>query len=110
MRSGSGISRPATSAHPRGPFHCWPLGLGFDRYYGFIGGEDSAWTPDLIRDNSYVEAPCSPEEGYHFTSDMADEAIEVIRSIKVHQPDRPFFMWFATGAPHSPHHTPPEWD
>ena len=100
---------PRDHRTPAGPFTHWPIGLGFDRFYGIIGGEDSQWTPDLIRDNSYTEPPRTPDQGYHFTEDMADEAISVFRGVKLHQPDRPVFMWFATGAPHSPHHVDAEW-
>lgn len=100
---------PRDHRGPAGPFHTWPTGQGFDRYYGFIGGEDSQWTPDMIRDQSYVERPTSPEEGYHFTEDIADEAIHNIRELRLHQPDRPFMLYWATGAPHSPHQVPEEW-
>jgi len=61
-----------------GPFDRWPLGLGFERYYGFPAGDTNQWPPNLIRDNSYVDPPQTPEEGYHLTEDMADEAIRVI--------------------------------
>lgn len=100
---------PRDHRGPAGPFHTWPTGQGFDRYYGFIGGEDSQWTPDMIRDQSYVERPKRPSEGYHFTEDIADEAIRNIRELRLHQPDRPFMMYWATGAPHSPHQVPREW-
>jgi arylsulfatase A-like enzyme len=100
---------PRDHRGPAGPFHTWPTGQGFDRYYGFIGGEDSQWTPDMVRDQSYVERPKTPAEGYHFTEDIADEAIRNIRELRQHQPDRPFMMYWATGAPHSPHQVPAEW-
>ncbi|MGI9601207.1 MAG: arylsulfatase [Acidimicrobiales bacterium] len=100
---------PRDHRTPAGPFHTWPTGQGFDRYYGFIGGEANQWTPQLIRDQSYVERPSTPEEGYHFTEDIADEAIANIRSLRLHQPDRPFMMYWATGAPHSPHQVPDQW-
>ncbi len=100
---------PRDHRGPAGPFHTWPTGVGFDRYYGFLGGEDSQWTPDLVRDQSYVDPPCTPEEGYHFSEDIADEAIANIRQLRIHQPDRPFMLYWATGAPHSPHQVPTEW-
>ncbi|MEZ5167550.1 MAG: arylsulfatase [Acidimicrobiales bacterium] len=100
---------PRDHRGPAGPFHTWPTGVGFDRYYGFLGGEDSQWTPDLVRDQSYVDAPRQPSEGYHFTEDIADEAIRNIRELRLHQPDRPFMMYWATGAPHSPHQVPEPW-
>ncbi|MDH3705423.1 MAG: arylsulfatase [Acidimicrobiia bacterium] len=100
---------PRDHRTPAGPFHTWPTGQGFDRYYGFLGGESSQWTPAMIRDQSYVGPPRTPDEGYHFTEDIADEAIDSIRSLRLHQPDRPFMMYWATGAPHSPHQVPSEW-
>jgi len=100
---------PRDHRGPAGPFHSWPTGQGFDRYYGFLGGEESQWTPDLVRDQSYVDPPRTPEEGYHFTEDMADEAIHMIRELRLHQPSRPFVLYWATAAPHAPHHVPDEW-
>ncbi|MEM7139812.1 MAG: arylsulfatase [Actinomycetota bacterium] len=100
---------PRDQRGPAGPFHTWPTGQGFDRYYGFLGGEDSQWTPDMVRDQSYVNRPSTPDEGYHFTEDIADEAIGNIRQLRLHQPDRPFMMYWATGAPHAPHQVAEEW-
>jgi len=87
----------------------WPVGRGFERYYGFLGGETNQWYPDLVYDNHYVEQPKSPEEGYHLTEDLTDKAIEFIRDAKVVAPDKPFFMYFCPGATHAPHHAPREW-
>jgi arylsulfatase len=87
----------------------WPVGRGFERYYGFLGGETNQWTPDLIYDNHPVEQPKSAKEGYHLTEDLTDRAIEFIRDSKVIAPDKPFFMYFCPGACHAPHHAPKEW-
>lgn len=70
----------------------WPLGRGFERLYGFLGGETSQWNPDLIYDNHPVEQPAQPEDGYHFSADIADKAIEFISDAKQIAPDKPFFM------------------
>jgi arylsulfatase A-like enzyme len=87
----------------------WPVGRGFERYYGFLGGETNQWYPDLVYDNHYVDQPKGPEEGYHLTTDLTDKAIEFIRDAKVVAPDKPFFMYFCPGATHAPHHAPKEW-
>jgi arylsulfatase len=92
-----------------GPFHMWPTGVGFERYYGFLNGETNQWTPNLIRDQTHVEPPHTPEEGYHLDADLADEAIAHLRDLRLANPDRPFLLYFASGAPHAPHHAPPEW-
>jgi arylsulfatase len=87
----------------------WPLGLGYDRFYGFIGGETNQWYPELIEDNHYVEQPCTPEEGYHFSKDIADKAIGFIRDSKQSRPEKPWYMWYCPGANHAPHHAPKEY-
>jgi arylsulfatase A-like enzyme len=87
----------------------WPVGRGFERYYGFLGGETNQWYPDLVYDNHYVDQPKGPEEGYHLTTDLTDKAIQFIRDAKVVAPDKPFFMYFCPGATHAPHHAPKEW-
>ena len=87
----------------------WPIGRGFERYYGFLGGETNQWYPDLVYDNHLVEPPKSPDEGYHLTVDLTDKAIEFITDSKVIAPDKPFFMYFCPGATHAPHHAPKEW-
>ena len=92
-----------------GPFHMWPTGVGFERYYGFLNGETNQWTPNLIRDQQHVEPPRTPDEGYHLDADLADEAIAQLRQLRVHNPERPFLLWYATGSPHAPHQAPPEW-
>ena len=92
-----------------GPYDMWPTGVGFEHYYGFLNGETNQWTPNLIRDQQHVEPPATPDEGYHLDANLADEAIHRLRQWKLHQPDRPFFLWYATAAPHAPHQAPPEW-
>jgi arylsulfatase len=87
----------------------WPVGRGFERYYGFLGGETNQWYPDLIYDNHPVDQPRTPEEGYHLTTDLTDKAIEFIKDSKMIAPDKPFFMYFCPGACHAPHHAPKEW-
>jgi arylsulfatase A-like enzyme len=87
----------------------WPVGRGFERYYGFLGGETNQWYPDLVYDNHYTEQPKGPEDGYHLTEDLTDKAIGFIRDAKVVAPDKPFFMYFCPGATHAPHHAPKEW-
>jgi arylsulfatase len=86
----------------------WPLGLGFDRFYGFIGGETNQWYPELIEDNHFVDQPYPPEDGYHFSKDIADKAIQFIRDTKQGDPDKPWYMWYCPGANHAPHHAPKE--
>ena len=86
-----------------------PNARGFDFYYGFLNGETNQWTPNLVRDNTHVEPPATPEEGYHLDADLADAAIEYHRQHRLAHPDRPFMMWYASAAPHAPHQAPPEW-
>jgi arylsulfatase A-like enzyme len=92
-----------------GPFDLWPLGLGFERYYGFLRGDANHWAPELVRDNSYVDPPAGPEEGYHLTEDLADEAIRMVVNQQESAPGKPFFLYFATGAMHAPHHVERSW-
>ncbi|KKI90485.1 arylsulfatase [Bacillus sp. SA1-12] len=91
-----------------GPFTNWPLGRGFDRYYGFLEGATSQWYPDLVEDNRRISQPKSPEEGYHLTEDLTDKAIQMIKEQKSAQADKPFFCYLAYGATHAPHHAPKE--
>jgi arylsulfatase len=92
-----------------GPFTRWPLGMGFDRYYGFLGAESNQWSPTLVRDNGVIPAPQNVGDGYHLTEDLADQAVLMIRDHVQAVPQRPFFMYFATAAPHAPHHVGPQW-
>lgn len=87
----------------------WPLQMGFDRYYGFLGGETNQWYPDLAEDNHFIEAPASPEEGYHLSKDLADHALEYIKDQKATNPSKPWFLWYCPEANHAPHHAPEEY-
>jgi arylsulfatase A-like enzyme len=87
----------------------WPLGRGFERFYGFLGGETNQWYPDLIYDNHTVEPPATPDDGYHLSKDLADKAIEFIGDAKVVAPDKPFFLYYAPGCAHAPHHVFTDW-
>ncbi|MCK0173687.1 MULTISPECIES: arylsulfatase [Mycobacteriaceae] len=87
----------------------WPLARGFERFYGFMGGETDQWYPELVYDNHPVSAPATPEEGYHLSKDLADKTIEFIRDAKVIAPDKPWFTYLCPGAGHAPHHTFKDW-
>ena len=87
----------------------WPLNLGFDRFYGFLGGETNQWYPALVEDNHYVEPPCTPEQGYHLSKDLADKAISMLKDQKSANPSKPWFMWYCPGANHAPHQAPREY-
>jgi arylsulfatase A-like enzyme len=101
---------PVWETSPMGPFNHWPAGGGgFEYFYGFIGGEDNQWNPALYEGLTPVEPATTPEEGYHLTEDLADHAISWVRQQKALMPDKPFFMYFAPGATHAPHHVPKEW-
>jgi arylsulfatase A-like enzyme len=100
---------PADQISAAGPYDRWPLGRGFERFYGFLGGETHQYYPELVYDNHQVEPPRTPEEGYHVTEDLVDNAISLIADAKQVAPNKPFFMYFCTGAMHAPHHVPKEW-
>ena len=87
----------------------WPLGRGFERFYGFLGAETSQWYPDLVHDNHPVEQPRSPREGYHLSEDITDKAIAYVDDIKAIAPERPVFLYYAPGCAHAPHQAPQEW-
>jgi arylsulfatase A-like enzyme len=87
----------------------WPLGRGFERFYGFLGAETNNWYPDLTQDSQFVKPPKTPEQGYHLTVDLTDKAIEYLTDLRNVDPEKPFFMYFCTGAAHAPHHSPKEW-
>jgi arylsulfatase A-like enzyme len=87
----------------------WPSGRGFERFYGFLGAETNQWYPDLVYDNHPVDQPKSPAEGYHLTDDLTDRSIEFITDAKTVAPDKPFFLYYAPGAAHAPHHVSKEW-
>ncbi|AUQ03036.1 arylsulfatase [Mycobacterium tuberculosis] len=101
---------PVWQTSPVGPFDAWPSGGGgFEYFYGFIGGEANQWYPSLYEGTTPVEVNRTPEEGYHFMADMTDKALGWIGQQKALAPDRPFFVYFAPGATHAPHHVPREW-
>ena len=100
---------PESEMNVASPRRNWPSGRGFERFYGFLGAETNQWYPDLIYDNHPVDQPKSPEEGYHFTEDITDKTLEFIKDAKVLAPDKPFFLYYAPGACHAPHHSPREW-
>jgi len=100
---------PVWETSPMGPFRQWPTGSGFEHFYGFIGGETNQYYPAIYNDTVPVEPDRTPEEGYHFTEDMTDHAIEWVRQQKALMPDKPFFVYWAPGATHAPHHVPDEW-
>ncbi|WP_280269338.1 arylsulfatase [Nocardia wallacei] len=87
----------------------WPLAKGFDRFYGFLGGETNQWYPDLVEDNRFVDPPAKPEQGYHLSKDLADNAIKMLRDQRSSNPSKPWYMWFCPGANHAPHHSPTEY-
>lgn len=98
---------PVWETSPMGPFNQWPTGSGFEHFYGFLGGETNQYAPAIYRDTVPVEPPDDPE--YHFTVDITDRAIDWIGQQKALMPDKPFFVYFAPGATHAPHHVPKEW-
>ncbi len=100
---------PSEQTSAAGPYDRWPLGRGFERFYGFLGGDTSQYYPDLVYDNHQIEPPKTPEQGYHLTEDLVDHAIQFIADGKQVAPQKPFFLYFATGANHAPHQAPKEW-
>jgi arylsulfatase len=101
---------PVWETSPVGPFDSWPAGGGgFEYFYGFIGGEANQWYPTLFEGTTPVEVKKTPEEGYHLVDDMTEKAIKWIGQQQVLSPDKPFFVYFAPGATHAPHHVPKEW-
>jgi arylsulfatase A-like enzyme len=100
---------PAEETTAAGPFDNWPTGLGFEYFYGFLAGEASQYEPNLVRNTTVVLPPKSPEEGYHLSEDLADDAIGWLQTHKALQADKPFFLYWASGAIHGPHHIMKEW-
>ena len=100
---------PSNEETAAGPYSRWPLARGFERFYGFLGGDTSQWYPDLVYDNHQVEPPRTPEEGYHLTEDLVDKSIEFITDARQIDPDKPFYLHLCFGATHAPHHVPKEW-
>ncbi len=100
---------PFSETGQAGPFHNWPLGKGFDRYYGFLEGMTDQYNPSLVKDNERIEPPYTPEEGYHLSEDLAEQAIRLVSRHHSVYPERPFFLYFALGAQHAPHQAPKEY-
>jgi arylsulfatase len=100
---------PAEQTTAAGPFDYWPTGYGFEYFYGFLAGEASQYEPNLVRNTTIVGPPKTPEEGYHLSEDLADDAIGWLRKHKAFAPDKPFFMYWASGAIHGPHHIMKDW-
>jgi arylsulfatase len=100
---------PTVEMNLAAPRRNWPSGRGFERWYGFLGAETNQWYPDLVYDNHPVDQPKLPEDGYHFTDDITDKALGFIRDAQVIAPEKPFFLYYASGACHAPHHAPEEW-
>ncbi len=100
---------PAGTMVAGGSRERWPLGRGFERFYGFLGGETDQYHPDLVHDNHQIDPPRTPEEGYHLTEDMVDVARLYLTDLRAASPTKPFFLWFAPGACHAPHQVPRQW-
>jgi arylsulfatase len=100
---------PSNHETAAGPYDRWPLARGFERFYGFLGGDTSQWYPDLVYDNHQVEPPGRPEDGYHLTADLVDRSIQFIADSRQVDPDKPFYLHLCFGATHAPHHVPREW-
>jgi arylsulfatase len=98
---------PIEQSSAAGPFDQWPLGRGFDRFYGFMEGETDQFHPDLVCDNHPVPPPAGPDDGYHLSEDLVDQALRMIADSRGIRPDRPFFTYLAFGATHAPHQAPP---
>jgi arylsulfatase len=99
---------PGFQLSASGPFNQWPSGMGFDYFYGFLGGETDQWTPYLFRDHTQIY-PWIGKPGYNLTTDMADEAIKHLSALNAAAPDQPFFVYYAPGGSHSPHQPTQEW-
>ena len=100
---------PMEQCSAAGPFDQWPLARGFNRFYGFLDGETDQFHPELVADNHPVDPPGTPEEGYHVSEDLVDNALRIIADYKGVRPDRPFLGYVAFGATHAPHQAPPEY-
>ncbi len=100
---------PAMETTAAGPFENWPTNMGFEYFYGFLAGEASQYEPNLTRNTTSVLPPRTPEQGYHLSEDLADDAIGWLRRHKAFQADKPFYMYWASGAIHGPHHIMKGW-
>ena len=97
---------PLTESGATGPFDGWPLGRGFDRFYGFMDAETDQYAPELVRDNTHIDPPGSYADGYHLTADLVDQSIRFIADHIADRPDMPWLTWVALGACHAPHQAP----
>lgn len=100
---------PEPDISPAGPFDRWPTGLGFDYFYGFNQGETHQYYPVIYRNTTWVPQPKTPEQGYHFTADMTDEAVAWTHNVRAADPNKPWFVYFSTSGVHAPHHAPKEY-
>lgn len=100
---------PRWEVSSSGPFTQWPLGSGFERYYGFLAGDANQYAPELVSDNHHIGPPGDWREGYHLTEDLCDHALAMVQDARQATPGKPFLLWFATGAQHAPHQAPVEW-
>ncbi len=105
---GKNHNTPSYQYSMAGPFDQWPLGMGFEYFYGFMGGETNQWTPYLFRNETQI-FPWVGKPGYNLTTDMADEAIKYLNELEASAPDKPFFLYYVPGGTHAPHHPTPEW-
>lgn len=106
--SGKWHIAPMQDVSPAGPFDEWPLGRGFNRFYGFMNGATSHYHPELVHDNHFVDPPAGPEDGYHLTEDLIRAGRDFVADHIAHRPDAPYFLYLPLGAAHSPHHAPRE--
>jgi arylsulfatase len=106
---GKAHTTPVWEVSMSGPFDRWPQGEGFEKFYGFVGGETNQWSPTLFKNTSPIEPPATADEGYHFSEDITDKAIAWMRGLNAMTPDKPFFAYVSYGATHAPHHVAPEW-
>ncbi len=97
---------PTQDTSAAGPFDHWPLGRGFDRFYGFLEGETDQFHPELVRDNTHIDQPAQPEDGYHVSEDLVEQLLGMVNDSKGVRPDRPFFAYLPFGATHAPHQAP----
>ena len=105
---GKDHNTPFYQASQAGPFNQWPNGMGFDYFYGFVGGDASQWQPNLFRNTTAIY-PFQGHPGWNLETAMADEAIQYMKQLKEIAPDKPFFVYYVPGATHAPHHPTPEW-
>jgi arylsulfatase A-like enzyme len=105
---GKDHNTPSYQSSQAGPFNQWPNGMGFEYFYGFVGGDTSQWQPNLYRNTTAIY-PFEGNPGWNLTTAMADEAIQYMKQLKEIAPDKPFFVYYVPGGTHAPHHAPPEW-